>query len=234
MDVNKTSGSQSVFEQINQQNRNSAASTSDASAASQAAADQTRTDSDMFMRLMIAQLQNQDPTSPADTSDFMQQIATMSEVESINNLTQSFENMSNSLLTSQAALQASSMVGQSVYTQTDVAKVGESGEIRGVVELPISTENLRVSVYDAGNNLIDEVEMGPQAAGDRHFVWSAGDNGPGEYRVVAEAQVDGDYKTASSFIAYNVNSVTLGQNGVGMQVNTDAGSIAIDDVKRIG
>lgn len=232
MDVNKTNSSQSVFEQINQQNRNSATSNSNSNSTS--AAGQTQTDSQMFMRLMIAQLQNQDPTSPADTSDFMQQIATMSEVESINNLTQSFENMSNSLLTSQAALQASSMVGQSVYTQTDVAKVGDSGQIRGVVELPISTENLRVSIYDSANNLVDEVEMGPQAAGDRHFAWSAGENGQGDYRVVAEAQVDGDYKTASSFIAYNVNSVTLGQNGVGMKVNTDVGSIAIDDVKRIG
>lgn len=224
MSVNNVNNSQSVFEQINQQNQ----------ANSNNATTQAQQDSDMFMRLMIAQLQNQDPTSPADTSDFMQQIATMSEVESINNLTKSFENMSNSLLTSQAALQASSMVGQNVYTRTDVAKVGESGEIQGVVELPVSTENLRVSVYDSANNLIDEVEMGPQAAGDRHFVWNAGENGQGTYRVVAEAQVDGDYKTASSFIAYNVNSVTLGENGVGMKVNTDAGSIAIDDVKRIG
>ncbi len=224
MSVNNVNNSQSVFEQINKQNQ--ANSTTEKTQAQQ--------DSDMFMRLMIAQLQNQDPTSPADTSDFMQQIATMSEVESINNLTQTFENMSNSLLTSQAALQASSMVGQQIYTKTDVAKVGESGEIQGVVELPVSTENLRVSIYDAADNLIDEVEMGPQAAGDRHFVWSAGENGQGTYKVVAEAQVDGDYKAASSFIAYNVNSVTLGQNGVGMKVNTDAGSIAIDEVKRIG
>ena len=120
MSVNNVNNSQSVFEQINQQNRANA--TNNSSSGTDAAASQAQSDSDMFMRLMIAQLQNQDPTSPADTSDFMQQIATMSEVESINNLTKSFENMSNSLLTSQAALQASSMVGQSVYTKPMLPK----------------------------------------------------------------------------------------------------------------
>lgn len=232
MDVNKTNSSQSVFEQINQRNQSSA--TSNSNTGTGAAASQTQADSQMFMRLMIAQLQNQDPTSPADTSDFMQQIATMSEVESINNLTQSFENMSNSLLTSQAALQASSMVGQSVFTQTDIAKVGSSGEVKGLVELPVSTSNLRVSIYDSSDNLLEELDLGPQTPGDKHFTWNSGDRGEGDYRIVAQAQVDGEYRTASSFIAYNVNSVTLGQNGVGMKVNTDAGSIAIDDVKRIG
>merc|ERR1712000_235342 len=47
----------------------------------------------------------------------MQQISSMSNVESINNLATSVENMSNSLLSSQAALQASSMVGQTVFAE---------------------------------------------------------------------------------------------------------------------
>ncbi|UTW02787.1 flagellar biosynthesis protein FlgD [Amphritea atlantica] len=224
MSVNDVSGTQSIYDKINAQNQSSSTSTQSSGNA----------DSEMFMKLMIAQLQNQDPTSPAETSEFMQQIASMSTVENIAKLNTTMESMSASLLSSQAALQASSMIGQDVYAKTDMAQVGESGEIRGVVELPVSTENLRVSIYDSANNLIDEVEMGSQGTGDHYFVWSAGDRPPGAYRVVAEAQVDGNYKTASSFIAYNVNSVTLGQNGIGMKVNTDAGSVDFSDVKRIG
>lgn len=224
MSVNDVSGTQSVYDKINTQNK----------AGSTSIQGSGNADSEMFMKLMIAQLQNQDPTSPAETSEFMQQIASMSTVENIAKLNTTMENMSASLLSSQAALQASSMIGQDVYAKTDVAQVGEAGEIRGVVELPVSTENLRVSIYDSANNLIDEVEMGSKGSGDHYFVWSAGDRPPGNYRVVAEAQVDGNYKTASSFIAYNVNSVTLGQNGIGMKVNTDAGSVDFSDVKRIG
>ena len=223
-DVTNINQTASVYDQINTQNK----------ANSTTGQSETASDSEMFMKLMIAQLQNQDPTSPAETGEFMQQIASMSTVENIAKLNTTMENMSDSLLSSQAALQASSMIGQDVYTKTDTAQVAESGDIRGVIELPVSTENLRVSIYDSSDNLIDEVEMGSKASGDHYFLWNAGDHPEGSYKVVAEAQVDGNYKTASSFIAYNVNSVTLGQNGIGMKVNTDAGSVAFSDIKRIG
>ncbi|RTE66874.1 flagellar biosynthesis protein FlgD [Amphritea opalescens] len=224
MSVSDVTGTQSIYDQINAQNQSGSTTTTSSSSE----------DSEMFMKLMIAQLQNQDPTSPAETSEFMQQIASMSTVENIAKLNTTMETMAASLLSSQATLQASSMIGQDIYAKTDMAQVAESGEIRGVVELPVSTENLRVSIYDSNNNLVDEVEMGSQAAGDQYFVWSAGDRPAGDYRVVAEAQVDGNYATATSYIAYNVNSVTLGQNGIGMKVNTDAGSVDFTDVKRIG
>ena len=223
--VNNVNNNQSIFDQINRQNQENSTTTAGSSG---------QADSEMFMKLMIAQLQNQDPTSPAETGEFMQQIASMSTVENIAKLNTTMENMSASMLSSQAELQASSLVGQDVYTKTDTAQVTASGDIRGVVELPVSTENLRVSIYDSANNLVDEVEMGSKSAGDHHFLWNAGDRPEGSYRVVAEAQVDGNYELANSFIAYNVNSVTLGQNGIGMKVNTDAGSVAFSDVKRIG
>jgi flagellar basal-body rod modification protein FlgD len=223
-DVNNVNNTQSVFDQINTQNKSASTTNSNGSAQ----------DSEMFMKLMIAQLQNQDPTNPADTTDFMQQIASMSTVENIANLNTTVENMSSSLLSSQAALQASSLVGQTVYTKTDVAQVGESKQVAGVIDLPVSTPDLKVSVYDNSGALVDSISLGAQATGDHNFVWNAGDRPEGSYRIVAEAQVDGKYQVASSYIAYNVNSVTLGQNGIGMKVNTDAGSVSMADIKQIG
>ena len=223
-DVTNINQTQSLYDQINNQNQ----------ANSTAKQSGETSDSEMFMKLMIAQLQNQDPTSPADTGAFMQQIASMSTVENIANLNTTVENMSASLLSSQAALQASSMVGQTVYVKTDVAQVGESGEVKGVIELPVSTQNLRVSVYDSGGSLVDTINMENQVAGDHSFVWNAGDRPQGTYKIVAEALVGDKYQTTNSFIAYNVNSVTLGQNGIGMKVNTDGGSVAVSDIKQIG
>ncbi|GGK72569.1 flagellar hook assembly protein FlgD [Amphritea balenae] len=224
MSVNNVNNTQSVFDQINQTNQaNSTASSS-----------KTESDSDMFMQLMIAQLQNQDPTNPADTTEFMQQIASMSTVESIGQLNSSVEDMAASLLTSQAALQASSLVGQTVYTKTDVALVDASKEVKGVIDLPVSSPDVQVSIYDASGAKVDTISIGAQTAGDHNFVWNAGDRPEGKYRIVAEAQVDGKYQVANSYIAYNVNSVTLGQNGIGMKINTAAGSVSMDDIKQIG
>src|ERR1700684_1982133 len=63
-----------------------------------------------FLTLMLAQLKNQDPTSPVDSSTFLTQLAQLSEVQGITNLNTSFSTLSNSL-TSNAAMQASSLLG---------------------------------------------------------------------------------------------------------------------------
>lgn len=215
---------QNVFDKINQNNQSEA----------QKAKGQGD-ESQMFMKLMIAQLQNQDPTSPADTTDFMQQISSMTMVESMTGLTRTVENMSNSLLSSQAALQASAMVGRNAYVKTDVGILEEGRAVRGMVPLATSVSDLRVSVYDAGGNLVDAVNMGTKGAGEHNFAWAGLDLGPGKYRIVAEArQGDGGYQPVESYIAHTVNSVTLGQNGIGMKVNTDGGSVGINDVRQIG
>lgn len=214
-----------VYDQINQKNKQSSITGEKSSAAET---------SEMFMQLMIAQLKNQSPTSPAETTDFMQQISSMSSVESIANLNTTMEQLSNSLMTSQTALQASSMVGQQAFIKTDKAVLGESGNVQGVVTLPASASDVRLSVYDQSGSLVDRVSIGAKESGDHQFTWS-GENFPaGEYRVVAEAQVGDEYETAESYIGFTVNSVTLGQNGIGMALNTDAGSVGINDVKQLG
>ncbi|MBP0048556.1 flagellar biosynthesis protein FlgD [Marinobacterium sp. AK62] len=220
-------GSNNVFEQINQQNREQSTQT-----------DGMSEDRQMFMKLLIAQLQNQDPTSPADTSDFMQQMSTMSNVESIQNLATTMETMSNTLVSSQAALQASSMVGQRAYVNTNIAQLTQQGgAVDGVVSTDVSASDIRVSIYDGAGNKVDQVSMGAMPPGDHNFVWQANENLPaGNYRIVAEAAsgADGGYEEVATYMGFNINSVTLGQNGIGMKVNTNIGSIDMSDVKQLG
>jgi len=220
-------GGNNIYEQINQTNQ-----------AQSTALDSQSEDSQMFMKLLIAQLQNQDPTSPADPADFMQQISTLSNVESIQNLSKTMESMSNSMLSSQAALQASSMVGQRAFVNTDIAQLyQEEGYVDGLVSLENSASDVRITIYDAAGNKIDQVSMGAQPPGDHNFVWQAGESVPvGNYRIVAEAAsgADGSYEEVATYMGFNINSVTLGQNGIGMKVNTAIGSIDMSDVKQLG
>lgn len=224
--VDGTSSSSNIYELINQQNQSSSTSTSS----------QATEDSDMFMRLMIAQLQNQDPTNPADTTDFMQQISNMSMVESINNLVTNIDDLGSSLLSGQAALQASSMVGRQVYIESDVAQVSAPGaQVNGLVSLETSASDVRISIYDGAGNLLDRSNMGTVEAGDHNFTWVASEELPaGNYQIIAEQLVGDEYQEIPLYMGYTVNSVTLGQNGIGMTVNTNAGSVSMDEVKQIG
>jgi flagellar basal-body rod modification protein FlgD len=63
-----------------------------------------------FLKLLVAQLQYQDPSNPASSTEFMSQTATFSQVEKLDELV----SLTTASLTSQSALTAGAMVGQTV------------------------------------------------------------------------------------------------------------------------
>jgi len=220
-DVSSVNNNASIFNQINAANSSSTQQTS-------------QSDSDMFMELLIAQLQNQDPTSPTDTDQFMSQVTEMSMVESLANMETAIGDLSNSLLSSQNALQASSMVGQNVFVESDSAMVSAGQDtIDGVVELPASATQVRVQVFDQNDTLVGTVELGQQAAGDLEYSFDSSLLPAGEYHLVAQAEIGGELQQLDNFISHPVESVTLGQNGVGMTVNTSLGGASMNDIKQI-
>ena len=222
IDTNNTN----IYQQINKANQGSVA---------ELAQSKSQEDSDMFMKLMIAQLKNQDPTSPTDSSAFMEQISGMNQVESTNNLVNSVEQLTSSLLSSQSALQASSMVGQNVLISTDKTLSDTDGNVNGMLALPNKAEDVRLTVTDANGSVVETLQLGTYNAGNNDFKWSgAAENAGKEFILKAEAlQTDGTYTRIDTYLDNKVTSVTLGQNGIGMQINTAVGSTAMDNVLRI-
>lgn len=218
-DVNGVNSSSNVFTNLNKTDAVEAESTSD-----------------MFMQLMIASLKNQDPTNPTDTAQYMEQISNLTMVEGVTNLNSTMGSLNTSLLSSQSALQASSMVGQTVYVKSDSASADPvTGEIKGVLELDSSASSVTVSVFSDSGSLVDTIDLGPQSAGDVQFDWQLEEGMLLDgYSFKAAAVVDGQPTALTVFTGMNVNSVTLGQNGVGMKINTDAGSVSLNEIKQIG
>lgn len=85
-------------------------------------------DKEAFLQLLVAQMQNQDPLEPQDNSQMVAQLAAFSQVEEL-------QNMSNTLNQSQA----SDLLGRTVIMKTETAS-GESGYIKGVVDYTINEE----------------------------------------------------------------------------------------------
>src|SRR5450432_1804283 len=81
-----------------------------------------------FLKLMLAQLKNQDPTSPVDSNTFLTQLAQLSEVQGITQLNTSFGTLSSSVSANQA-LQASSLLGHKALVASSTAQLAAAGTV---------------------------------------------------------------------------------------------------------
>jgi flagellar basal-body rod modification protein FlgD len=84
-------------------------------------------DKDGFLKMFIAQLQHQDPSSPMDTNDSMAQMSSFSMVEQITNMASTNAKIANSLNTSSAV----SLIGKTV-SYIDEAKAVKTGTVERV------------------------------------------------------------------------------------------------------
>ncbi|HEV7204485.1 MAG TPA: flagellar hook capping FlgD N-terminal domain-containing protein [Jatrophihabitans sp.] len=84
-------------------------------------------DPQAFLQLLVAQLKYQDPSSPVDTSAFMQQTATLSQVQTMTTMSATLT----ALVNSQQAQSAMSLIGKDV-TYTDSAGGTSSGIVSAV------------------------------------------------------------------------------------------------------
>ena len=78
-----------------------------------------------FLQLLVAQLQNQDPTNPSDPTTFVSELASFSSVEQQVNTNTAL----NSLLTQSAISQAPSLIGQTI-TSADGKTTGQVASIQ--------------------------------------------------------------------------------------------------------
>ncbi|MYL27384.1 MULTISPECIES: flagellar hook assembly protein FlgD [Halomonadaceae] len=189
-----------------------------------------------FLDLMMAQMQNQNPLDPQKNEDFVAQLAQFSSLEEMQSLNSSVEDAMGQFRSTQA-LQASAMVGQQVQVEGNIANLGPEGEVKGAVEVPSATSNLRVNVYNPSGELVRQMDMGQQGSGTVDFSWD-GENGdgdlmePGDYRVQAEAQYDGETQELATRLNANVDSVNLENGGVTLNL-AGRGSVPLDQVKQI-
>ncbi|GGC87771.1 flagellar hook assembly protein FlgD [Halopseudomonas salina] len=193
-----------------------------------------------FLKLLVTQMNNQDPLSPQENGEFIAQLAQFSTVEGIETLNSSMESLLNGYQSSQA-LQASSLVGRTVIVPADQAMVDTTKGIKGQLALPAASDNVYVNVTDAAGSVVTRLNLGSQASGMHDFVWDGKDSSgnlmpPGKYKFEAQAAIEGDNKQLATLLPANVDSVSLG-NGKGgeMMLNVAGlGSISLSNIVSIG
>ncbi len=192
---------------------------------------------DDFLKLMMAQLQNQDPFKPMENGEFLGQMAQFSTVSGIEGMQSSLEKMTGSFGTNQT-LQASQLIGQSVLVEDETAHLTADGAVEGRFELPSSSGSVKVDVMDISGRLVREIQLGEKSSGRHDFTWDGKDSlgeqlPPGKYTIDITA-TSGDSRIAvPALLSRKVDSVEFGNEG-SVQLNTiDGEVITLDQVKQI-
>ncbi|MFT6431713.1 MAG: flagellar basal-body rod modification protein FlgD [Halopseudomonas sp.] len=193
-----------------------------------------------FLKLLVTQMNNQDPLSPQENGEFIAQLAQFSTVEGIETLNTSMESLVTGYQSSQA-LQASSLVGRTVIVPADQAIVNTAEGIKGQLALPSASDNVYVNVTDAAGSVVTRLNLGSQPSGMHNFVWDGKDSSgnlmpSGRYKFDAQASVEGANKQLATLLPANVDSVSLGNGkGGGMMLNVAGlGSISLSNIVSIG
>jgi flagellar basal-body rod modification protein FlgD len=188
---------------------------------------------------MLAQLQNQDPTSPVDSNTFLTQLAQLSEVQGITSLNSSFGALSSSL-TSNQAMQASSLLGHQALVNSSTATIAAGAAVTGAVNVPQNTSQVTLSITDSSGALVSQINLGAQSAGLANFSWNGttGSGSPapaGTYTLTATyAGATSGGTAATTLVNGTVESVSMGAGSTGMTLNVaGVGSVPFSSLQQI-
>jgi flagellar basal-body rod modification protein FlgD len=168
---------------------------------------------DAFMKLLVAQLRNQDPLEPMDPQESIAQLAELTSVEQM----VSMERRLSAIEVGIAGLantEVASFVGRTITADTSTLRLDELGQATGAFSLEGPAAEVNVSVRDAEGRLVRTLSLGARGVGAHGIDWDgrndAGDRlPPGRYALEVEAvDADGNPVEASTRVTDRVTGVT--------------------------
>jgi len=186
---------------------------------------------DRFLKLLVAQVNSQDPLNPMDNAQMTTQMAQINTVNGIQELNTTMKSMA-AQFSAMQVLQGASLVGHDVLIAGN-SLVAQDGVARGAIDLEGQADNVRIEILAPSGTLIDTLSAGSLPAGRHEFAWDASaytGSGTPTYRIVATRA--GQNITATPLARNTVVSVGS-EDGV-MQVQLQGRSpIAYSDIKAI-
>jgi flagellar basal-body rod modification protein FlgD len=141
---------------------------------------------DRFLKLLVAQMQNQDPLNPMDNAQVTSQMAQINTVSGIDKLNTTVKALNTQFVQMQA-LQGAALVGRGVTLQGDRLAIAD-GAGEGAFELASDASRVQVEILGPAGQTIESVDLGAMKAGRQRFEWSAGTHADDEnlrFRITA-------------------------------------------------
>jgi flagellar basal-body rod modification protein FlgD len=186
---------------------------------------------DRFLKLLVAQMQNQDPLNPMDNAQVTSQMAQIQTVNGVATLNRSVEGLG-AQFAQMNALQGASLVGRDVIVPGNRLVTNDEDLVQGGFELNGPADSVKIEVINAGGRVIDTIDLGAQGAGRHGFEWTppAGvDPATGDtFRVVSKNGAANVGSTA--LMRDRVDAVVTGGDTLTLELR-NSGSVPYDQIR---
>lgn len=177
---------------------------------------------DRFLKLLVAQMRNQDPLNPLDNAQVTSQMAQISTVSGIDKLNSTLKAMAGGFNESQS-LQAAALIGRDVLVAGSAITLGTDGAVGGF-ELAEGADQVKIEIRDGAGMLVHRADLGAQQSGVHTFHWDgASDAGAaaakGAYTFTVSAQRGTNAVGAEALAAARVLAVSNGPSGTQFEVS---------------
>ena len=209
----------------------STASSSSIGAATQSTQTDAAASQDRFLKLLVAQLNNQDPMNPMDNAQMTSQMAQINTVSGIQQLNETVKSLSSQFATMQI-LQGATMVGRGVLVEANTLSV-DGGVAKGALDLSGDADKVTVQIMSPGGQTLETLNLGPMAAGRHDFEWDASSYQGTGNPVFTVTATQGSKTIASTSLARDTVTSVGSDNGTMTVQLKGRSAIAYSDIKAI-
>ncbi len=190
---------------------------------------------DQFLKLLVTQLNNQDPLNPLDNAQLTSQLAQINTVQGIQQLNSTLTGISGRF-DSAGMLQAASIMGRNAVVAGNALPLFDTGAAGGF-ELAQGADRVTVTVKDSSGAVVHTVELGAQSEGRHLFDWDGmNDAGtkaaPGPYTFSVSASSAGKAVDSATLSIGTVVGIAPGAGGPVLSLG-GVGNVNLTDVKQI-
>ena len=180
-------------------------------------------DKEEFLKLLVAQLEYQDPLQPMNDTEFVAQLSQFSQLEQLMNANDNL----NLLALSQTSMnngQMTALIGKEIEVNGDVLRHLQEGPEGINFELSGIAQQVTVEIRDAEGGLIRTIEAGAARAGVNTIGWDGKDNvgnmvPAGNYRInVSATNASGEEVSASTRYTGVVDGVSFSDGATVLEV----------------
>lgn len=207
--------------------------------ASEAANSRTRLSDnyDTFLVLLTAQLQNQDPLAPMDSTQFTQQLVQFSQVEQQIRTNEQLEGLVGQYNAAAAGAALSYLGRDAIIESNETYLAGDPPEANWAYRLPEAATSLTVQVRDMQGRVVYETNTAARGAGEHLFTWDGTKtNGEtaenGIYRITFEAK-NADGETITPTISVRETIMGVDFTGATPVVITPAGTRELASIRSV-